>query len=523
MPKRKTRAEFIQAAQAKHGNFYDYSKVCYLGSKTHVVIICPKHGDFKIAADHHLKGVGCRKCYADFKRNTQGSVIARFRSTHSDRYNYDLVVYERMDLKVTIICSVHGNFQQTPSAHVAGSGCPKCAQEGQALTTEEFIQKARAKHGAQYDYSQVEYINNSTKVTVICLSHGLFDQNPNNHLRGNKCPECAKESITERGHGFEYKGIRYRSIKHACQQLGKDYWVVLKRLDEGWTSDEAFDDKPRNPRYPICVNGITYNGIEDAVRQLNAPVSSATVRRRLRDGMSIEEALFTPPKFGYNNGVVYVITNLINGKQYVGLTTASIDERWKRHLDQTKSVGASLIHQAIVECGKENFTIEVIDSADSLKKLCAKEREWIRKLNTITPNGYNVTLGGEIGGSPGKPTRLPGDPMLYPTLKAAAQVLAQRMRISSCAAEKRIYVGRIDAKKPHGMSRTPIYRYWECLIYSLSNPKSRDYNGSVVCDRWKDFRNFYEDMGGGYRKGLYLRLIDPLLPYAPGNCEWSDR
>lgn len=51
-----------------------------------------------------------------------------------------------------------------------------------------------------------------------------------------------------------------------------------------------------------------YNGVADAVRQLNSPVSARTVRRRLAEGMKLGEALFTPPKFGYDNGVVYLAT-----------------------------------------------------------------------------------------------------------------------------------------------------------------------------------------------------------------------
>jgi hypothetical protein len=57
-----------------------------------------------------------------------------------------------------------------------------------------------------------------------------------------------------------------------------------------------------------------HNGIEDAVRQLNAPVSSATVRRRLAEGMDIEQALFTPPKLGYGNGIIYAITEKLGLK-----------------------------------------------------------------------------------------------------------------------------------------------------------------------------------------------------------------
>lgn len=141
--------------------------------------------------------------------------------------------------------------------------------------------------------------------------------------------------ITEKNR-FEYKGIYYQSIKQACQQLGKDYWVVLKRLDLGWTLEQAFDDQSRTPRYPFEVNGVVYNGIADAVRKLKVPVSARTVRRRIAEGMNPEEALFTPPKLGYDKGIVYLITNLINSKQYVGLTTTTLQERWERLKQQLK-------------------------------------------------------------------------------------------------------------------------------------------------------------------------------------------
>ena len=57
--------------------------------------------------------------------------------------------------------------------------------------TENFIETARKIHGDKYDYSKVEYINNSTKVCIICPEHGEFWQTPNKHLSGCGCPKCA--------------------------------------------------------------------------------------------------------------------------------------------------------------------------------------------------------------------------------------------------------------------------------------------------------------------------------------------
>ncbi|MAS81688.1 MAG: hypothetical protein CMF45_03265 [Legionellales bacterium] len=58
------------------------------------------------------------------------------------------------------------------------------------VTTEDFIQRARIKHGDRYDYSKVTYVAARTKVTIICPLHGKFEQTPANHCTGHGCHEC---------------------------------------------------------------------------------------------------------------------------------------------------------------------------------------------------------------------------------------------------------------------------------------------------------------------------------------------
>ena len=64
------------------------------------------------------------------------------------------------------------------------------------LTTEQFIQRAKAKHGDQYDYSKVVYKSAKTKVLIICPIHGEFLQNPRCHwkaVKGIACPKCSRK------------------------------------------------------------------------------------------------------------------------------------------------------------------------------------------------------------------------------------------------------------------------------------------------------------------------------------------
>lgn len=63
------------------------------------------------------------------------------------------------------------------------------------LTQQQFIEKAIKKHNHYYDYSLVKYINANTKVKIICPKHGIFHQQPNNHLFGQRCIKCMGDNV----------------------------------------------------------------------------------------------------------------------------------------------------------------------------------------------------------------------------------------------------------------------------------------------------------------------------------------
>jgi len=65
------------------------------------------------------------------------------------------------------------------------------------LTQEKFICRAKDKHNDYYDYSLAEYINATTKVKIICPKHGIFEQQPNNHLHGQGCIKCMGDRVSK--------------------------------------------------------------------------------------------------------------------------------------------------------------------------------------------------------------------------------------------------------------------------------------------------------------------------------------
>lgn len=92
--------------------------------------------------------------------------------------------------------------------------------------------------------------------------------------------------------------------------------------------------------------------------------------------------------------LIYKITNDINGKVYVGQTAFTLEKRWREHRSKTCCGSPCAIHNAMRKYGTEHFHMEQIDVAASKAELNEKERYWIKTLNTLYPNGYNLTEGG---------------------------------------------------------------------------------------------------------------------------------
>lgn len=133
MPKRLTTNDWICKATKVHGNVYDYEQVDYINAHTPVMIRCLQHGHFAMRPNDHLNGQGCREC-GIIRRNakntyTTTSFNERASSIHGGKYDYSLVEYTRFDTPVSIICPTHGIFNQRPNRHLYGDGCPSCARE----------------------------------------------------------------------------------------------------------------------------------------------------------------------------------------------------------------------------------------------------------------------------------------------------------------------------------------------------------------------------------------------------------
>lgn len=121
------------------------------------------------------------------------------------------------------------------------------------LTTEQIIVQFKNVHGDRYDYSEVEYVNDITKVIIVCPieKHGSFSQTPNKHKNGQGCPKCMGKNLTleekqnligygkielieefKKEHGAKRKKvtyIKYKCLTKGCEYIGEMSWDSIRR------------------------------------------------------------------------------------------------------------------------------------------------------------------------------------------------------------------------------------------------------------------------------------------------------
>jgi hypothetical protein len=124
------------------------------------------------------------------KRLTQEEFIQRATEVHNGKYDYSKVNYVNNTTKVCIICPKHGEFWQIPKTHKKGVGCPQCAIDKTKSNTNAFIQKAKEIWGDVFSFEKTIYLKSSDNIIVTCKKHGDWVTTPNRILNGHGCPKC---------------------------------------------------------------------------------------------------------------------------------------------------------------------------------------------------------------------------------------------------------------------------------------------------------------------------------------------
>lgn len=198
---------------------------------------------------------------------TQEQFIKKAREKHGDFYDYSKVNYVNTNTKVAIICPIHGVFYQTPHNHLKGRNCPKCSGHVRN-NTKSFIEKARKVHGDKYDYSKVKFTRNKDKVCIICPKHGAFWQEANSHLQGHGCPACYNADV--RG-----KTSIPQRLQHIAETTMRHYGVTNSLASEA-VRRKAYETQKNNHTFNSSKSEeklykmlTKHFGVTDVIRQYN--------------------------------------------------------------------------------------------------------------------------------------------------------------------------------------------------------------------------------------------------------------
>lgn len=226
--------DFLKKTKEVHGDKYDYSKADYKDRLTKILIKCNKCGNefWQTPSNHINSKQGCPLCKHRSYVYTQNEFLKIVKNKFGDKYDYSKINYKDIKTKITIKCNKHDIwFKITPHHFMDGvCGCPKCNSENkskrQSMKIEDFIKKSQKVHGYKYDYSKVNYINNKTKVCIICPKHGEFWVDPFSHIyRHSGCIKCAESALES---SFE-KFLIDNKIKYIYNYRAN--WLGLQHLD----------------------------------------------------------------------------------------------------------------------------------------------------------------------------------------------------------------------------------------------------------------------------------------------------
>lgn len=210
--------------------------------------------------------------------------------------------------------------------------------------------------------------------------------------------ERPKPAVGSRARAVKVFGKTYPSLKLLAEAFGVSVSMIQHRTRElGMSYEEAVSfQKVRE----VTCRGKTYPSIAALARKYS--LNAGTVTSRIQRGMSPEQAATAPIlKYQANKpGTIYLITNLVTGLKYVGLTKSTIGSRLKAHF-KASAIGrgsAESLHEAMRKFPRAAFRIEEIDHAKDSNQLEKLEQHYIARYNTMYPLGYNQNIGGAASG-----------------------------------------------------------------------------------------------------------------------------
>ena len=208
---------FIQNANNKHSNKFDYSKFNYTNAKTKSTIICDTHGAFEQTPDKHLQSkYGCPACFESVRGKSSKGISKKGTPKYTKEYvkeilenlfpviSFNCSEYTTTTSNIEATCNLHGSFRTTFHTAVKTKYCcPKCGTIGSSTakteTVDNVLEQLHSIYNDTYTYTFKDYISKNSKVEVECSIHGIFTKSVSKLLSGQSCPKCKIDSLKLEG------------------------------------------------------------------------------------------------------------------------------------------------------------------------------------------------------------------------------------------------------------------------------------------------------------------------------------
>lgn len=185
----------IREFEKKNKDKYDYSKVVYKDDNYKVIVICRLHGEFMITPTHHKQGKGCPKCIG--RVNEYIDLLPQLNIITNNEYNFiGLSKTTSKKEKIDIIYKKYNTLHKISIEKILQGVRVEIRN---AVDKNEFVKKQfQEVHGNIFDYSEINYVNETTNISIRCLKHGVFYLTPNEHKQGRGCQVCNSGWNTQR-------------------------------------------------------------------------------------------------------------------------------------------------------------------------------------------------------------------------------------------------------------------------------------------------------------------------------------
>ena len=276
-----------------------------------------------------------------------------------------------------------------------------------------FITKGKSKHGEDtYDYSLVheQYINNRTPVEIKCTrcNSDFFKVYPFAHTdkkdnQKGTCTKCyvPKKTISDTRWDPNLPK-RIKDFKQSVEDKYGKHSYTYPSLEKEYINEDSYitvicnkcNCKPYKRKARSLKSTSRKGGcVICNKKEMAKIIADKNSKRLLRN----HETRDIPREYG----CIYMITNMINKKFYIGYTTMSAQKRFKAHSDEAAKLAKgnkkakSYLHSAMNYHGIKNFKVTVLNTYANITPLKLGEEEK-KYISNMKPQ-YNVSPGGELG------------------------------------------------------------------------------------------------------------------------------